>query len=115
MDFALNHDAERGIIFIKTELDSNRVRLNKLETITTLVLRSIAYDESRKASINSQITTTVNHIASEITKTDIYNSFDGRSVEFRNVLKTLRRYKLIDFNGDISVGTTPIIISAALT
>ena len=110
MDFALNHDAERGIIFIKTELDSNRVRLNKLETITTLVLRSIAYDESRKASINSQITTTVNHIASEITKTDIYNSFDGRSVEFRNVLKTLRRYKLIDFNGDISVGTTPIII-----
>ena len=52
----------------------------------------------------------MNHIASEITKTDIYNSFDGRSVEFRNVLKTLRRYKLIDFNGDISVGTTPIII-----
>ena len=110
MDFALNPDAERGIIFIKTELESNRVRLNKLETVTTLVLRSIAYDESRKASINSQITTTVNHIASEIIKTDIYNSFDGRSVEFRNVLKTLRRYKLIDFNGDITVGTTPIII-----
>jgi len=110
MDFALNHDAEKGIIFIKTELDSNRVRLNKLETVTTLVLRSIAYDESRKASINSRISTTVNHVASEITKTEIYNSFDGRSVEFRNVLKTLRRYKLIDFNGDITVGTTPIVI-----
>ena len=71
MDFALNHDSEKGIIFIKTELDSNRVRLNKLETVTTLVLRSIAYDESRKASINSQISTTVNHIASEIIKTEI--------------------------------------------
>ena len=110
LDFALNHDSEKGIIFIKTELDSNRVRLNKLETVTTLVLRSIAYDESRKASINSQIITNVNHIASEISKTEIYNAFDGKSVEFRNVLKALRKYKLIDFNGDLSIGTTPIII-----
>lgn len=110
MDFALNHDSEKGIIFIRTELDSNRVRLNKLETVTALVLRSIAYDEARKASINSQIATTVNHIASEITKTEIYQSFDGKSVEFRNVLKTLRRYKLIDFSGDITLGTTPVVI-----
>jgi len=110
LDFALNHDSEKGIIFIKTELDSNRVRLNKLETVTTLVLRSIAYDESRKASINSQIITNVNHIASEISKTEIYNAFDGKSVEFRNVLKALKKYKLIDFNGDLSIGTTPIII-----
>lgn len=110
MDFALNHDIENGIIFIKTELDSNRVRLNKLETVTTLILRSIAYDESRKASINSKLSTTINHIASEITKTEIYNSFDGKSIEFRNVLKNLRKYKLIDFNGDISIGTTPIVI-----
>lgn len=110
MDFALNHDSEKGIIFIKTELDSNRVRLNKLETITALVIRSIVYDESRRASVNSQISTTVNHIASEIIKTDIYPSFDGKSVEFRNALRTLRRYKLIDFNDDITVGTTLIVI-----
>lgn len=115
MDFALNHDSEKGIIFIKTELDSNRVRLNKLETITALVIRSIAYDESRRASVNSQISTTVNHIASEITKTDIYPSFDGKSVDFRNALRKLRRYKLIDFNDDISIGTAPIIIYKTIT
>lgn len=110
MDFALNNDSEKGIIFIKTELDSNRIRLNKLTTVAALVIRSIAYEETKKASINSQLSTNVNHIASEIGKTEIYSNFDGKSVDFRNALKLLRRYKLIDFDGDLTIGSTPILI-----
>ena len=97
-------------MYIRTTQDSNRIRFKKLETIAALILRYIFDDESSKASLNSVISTTVGHLASEISKTDIYSSFDGRSVEFREALKTLRRYKIIDFDGDITLGTTPIVI-----
>lgn len=110
IDFDLSVDRERGVMYIRTTQDSNRIRFKKLETIAALILRYIFDDESSKASLNSVISTTVGHLASEISKTDIYSSFDGRSVEFREALKTLRRYKIIDFDGDITLGTTPIVI-----
>lgn len=110
MDYALDHDAERRVVYIKTEVSSNRVRLKKMETICALLMRSIAYDESRKASVISTISTTVGHIANEIIKTEIYPSFDGKSSEFKDALLALRRYKLIDFNGDLSLGSTIVVI-----
>ena len=110
IDFDLSVDREKGVMYIRTTQDSNRIRFKKLETITALILRYIFDDESSKASLNSIISTTVGHLAAEIAKTEIYSSFDGRSVEFREALKTLRRYKIVDYDGDISLGTTPIVI-----
>ena len=42
IDYDLVNDAEKGVIYIRTELDSNRVHLRKLETIILLVLRRLA-------------------------------------------------------------------------
>ena len=110
IDFDLSVDREKGVMYIRTTQDSNRIRFKKIETIAALILRYIFDDESSKASLNSIISTTVGHLAAEIAKTEIYSSFDGRSVEFREALKTLRRYKIVDYDGDISLGTTPIVI-----
>lgn len=110
MDYDLNIDREKGVIFIRTVKDSNRIRFKKMETITLLVLRYIYDEESQKASINSTISTTVGHLSAEISRTEIYPNFGGRDREFRDALKNLKRYKIINFEGDESLGTTPIVI-----
>lgn len=110
MDFDIFADREKGVIYIRTQKDSNRIRFLKMETIIALILRYVYDDESRKASINSTIATTVGHLAQEIQKTEIYADFDGRGRDFREALKSLKRYKLIDFDGDLTLGTTPIKI-----
>lgn len=109
IDFDAFADRERGLIYIRTQKDSNRIRFLKMETIIALILRYVYDDESRKASINSAISTTVGHLAQEIQKTEIYADFNGRERDFREALKSLKRYKLIDFDGDLT-GTTPIKI-----
>lgn len=109
IDFDAFADRERGLIYIRTQKDSNRIRFLKMETIIALILRYVYDDESRKASINSAISTTVGHLAQEIQKTEIYADFTGRERDFREALKSLKRYKLIDFDGDLT-GTTPIKI-----
>ena len=110
IDFDVFADREKGVIYIRTSKDSNRVRFLKMETIIALILRYVYDDESRKASINSTISTTVGHLAQEITKTDIYPNFDGRTREYRDALYSLRKYKIIDYEGDLAQGSTPIRI-----
>lgn len=110
VDFDVFADREKGVIYIRTSKDSNRVRFLKMETIIALILRYIYDDESRKASINSTISTMVGHLAQEITKTDIYPNFDGRTREYRDALYALRKYKIIDYDGDLAQGSTPIKI-----
>ena len=110
IDFDVFADREKGVIYIRTSKDSNRVRFLKMETIIALILRYVYDDESRKASINSTISTTVGHLAQEITKTDIYPNFDGRTREYRDALYSLRKYKIIDYDGDLAQGSTPIRI-----
>ena len=110
IDFDVFADREKGVIYIRTSKDSNRVRFLKMETIIALILRYVYDDESRKASINSTISTTVGHLAQEITKTDIYPNFDGRTREYRDALYSLRKYKIIDYDGDLAQGITPIRI-----
>lgn len=110
IDFDVFADREKGVIYIRTSKDSNRVRFLKMETIIALIVRYVYDDESRKASINSTISTTVGHLAQEITKTDIYPNFDGRTREYRDALYSLRKYKFIDYDGDLAQGSTPIRI-----
>ena len=110
IDFDVFADREKGVIYIRTSKDSNRVRFLKMETIIALILRYVYDDESRKASINSTISTTVGHLAQEISKTDIYPNFDGRTREYRDALYSLRKYKIIDYDGDLAQGSTPIRI-----
>ncbi|MCR5490779.1 MAG: DUF4194 domain-containing protein [Bacilli bacterium] len=110
IDYDLVNDAEKGVIYIRTELDSNRVHMRKLETIVLLVLRGIFYDESAKASLNSVISTTVGEIARQIDKTEIYPENIGKTTEFRESLKSLRRHKIIDFDQGLNYGETPIVI-----
>ena len=114
IDYDLVHDAEKGVIYIRTELDSNRVHMRKLETIVLLILRGIFYDESTKASLNAKISTTVAEIARQVDRTEIYSGTlkenVGRSAEFRESLRSLRRHKIIDFDENIALGETPIVI-----
>lgn len=110
MDYDLVINRTLGVIYIRTNQDSNRIRFKKLETVIALILRYIYDDESSKSSLNSSICTTVKCLFSEINKTEIYPMIDGRSMEFKEALKNLKKWKLIDFNGDISLGSTPIVI-----
>lgn len=110
MDFSLFSDDEKGIMYIKTTKDTNRVHLKKLDTISLLLLRYIYDEESQKASLRSDITTTLGKLVQEIRKTDIYRNFDGKSGEFKDALRNLKRHKIIDFDGDLTSGETIITI-----
>lgn len=110
IDFSLYTDTDKGVIYIRSDVDSNRLKLKKLETITLFILRSIYYDESGKASLTADITATMEAIVSEIAKTEIYPNFTSPTLELKNALKTLKRYKVIDFDGDLSDGSTVVRI-----
>lgn len=110
IDFSLYCDEEKGLMYIRTDKDTNRLRFKKLDTVTLLLLRSLYDEESTKASLRNEITTTLGKLTQEIRKTDIYPNFDGRSGEFKDALRNLKRHKIIDFDGDLTNGSTIIKI-----
>lgn len=97
MDYELVLDDVYWIFYLKTTADRNRIRLKKLETIISLLLRLLYYQGNRNVNSSSNITTTVNNLLGEINKTGIYKTGISNS-DFFFAIKNLKRYKLINFN-----------------
>ncbi len=96
IDFEVINDISKGIIFIRTLADHNRVRLTKFETVILLILRKFYYMKSKEITSTSKIIITLEDIVTEVRASQIFNA-DKKMATYRSALKNLRQYKVIDY------------------
>ena len=96
MDYELIHDDNFRIFFLKTTKDRNRVHLKKLETIILLLLRRLYDHNLSDVTSLSNITTNMKQIYDAVNETGIYREMP-KLTNFQQALKTLKRYKIINF------------------
>ena len=96
IDFDVILDVGKGIIFIRTLADHNRVRLTKFETVILLILRKYYYTKSKEITSTSKVIVSLEDIVTEVRVTQIFNR-DKQMATYRNALKNLRQYKVIDY------------------
>ena len=109
LDISFLVDREKRICYIRGDNERNRLRLRKLETVLLLLFRSLAYKGERTIASYNAVVVTVDEVLRRLQETEIYP--DGVSMtEFRLAMGTLRRYKVIDFQDDVSKGETQVVI-----
>lgn len=96
LDYEVLRDDSKGIIYIHTTAERNRVRLSKLETIILLILRIEYYKRSKVLSETDKIIMSLEELQDEVNKTSIYSS-QKRLMEYEVAFRNLRTSKLIDF------------------
>ena len=97
IDYDLVHIDTYKIFYIQTNVDRNRLKLKKLETVIVLVLRLLYHKGSLDVNSSSDISTTLGKMITEINQTSIFKN-QVTKTEYKNALTLLRRYKLIDFS-----------------
>ena len=97
IDYEVLCDDSKGIIHIRTLENRNRIRLSKLETIIALIVRIQYYKRSKIISETDKIIMSIEELQIEVNNTGIYN-VQKRINDYEIALRSLRRYKLIDYS-----------------
>ena len=97
IDFEVCVDIGKGIVFIRTLADHNRVRLTKFETVILLILRKFYYSKSKEITSTAKVIVGLEDIVSEVRATQIFTT-DKRMQAYRDALLNLRQYKVIDYD-----------------
>jgi hypothetical protein len=115
MDYSLIHYESDSIITINTDLDRNRIRLKKVESVMLLVLRYLYHQKLKEINQFDKIMVSIGDIHNEIEKTNIYGS-RLRITELESSLRLLKRFNIIDFistnfaNDDTQIEIYPSIL-----
>jgi len=96
IDFEVMQDISKGIMYIRTTEDHNRVRLNKFETVILLILRKFYYSKSKEITSTAKVVIGIEDLVNEVRETQIFGA-DKRMPAYRDALKNLRQYKVIDY------------------
>lgn len=98
IDYSLTHDDTRKIFFIESTADRNRIKLKKMETVLLVLLRRAYYVKSKETvDANVNISITIDELYDGLTQTGIYKE-KLLKTQIIDALKTLKRFKLINFD-----------------
>lgn len=98
IDYSLTHDDTRKIFFIESTADRNRIKLKKMETVLLVLLRRAYYVKSKETvDANVNISITIDELYDGLTQTGIYKE-KLLKTQIIEALKTLKRFKLINFD-----------------
>lgn len=98
MDYDLGYDDTYQIFYIKSQHEHARIRFLKLPTILLLLCRKFYYTHSKSEIASSiDINISFDNLVEELNKTQIYKDKLVKT-DLIESLKTLKRYKLIDFD-----------------
>lgn len=87
------HEADQ-LIMLSTDLDRNRVRLKKIDTIMLLILRQLYYEKSKEVTQLNQIIVTIGEIHESIERTNIFNSRISKT-ELASTFRMLKSFSII--------------------
>lgn len=89
------HEADQ-LIMLSTDLDRNRVRLKKIDTIILLILRQLYYEKSKEVTQLNQIIVTIGEIHESIERTNIFNSRISKT-ELASTFRMLKSFSIINY------------------
>lgn len=89
------HEADQ-LIMLSTDLDRNRVRLKKIDTIMLLILRQLYYEKSKEVTQLNQIIVTIGEIHESIERTNIFNSRISKT-ELASTFRMLKSFSIINY------------------
>lgn len=98
IDFQLNHDDIYKIIFLKSSADRNRVRLKKMETVLLILLRRFYYTKHKESiDSNTNISIAFDELIDSINQSGTFKATIVKT-QLLESMKTLKRYKIINFD-----------------
>lgn len=97
IDYSLEHDGTYKIFYLQSFNGSDRIRLQKMESVLLLLFRKFFYVKGKETSSLIDILITFDELLTEINKTYIFKDSLVKT-QLLNSLKVLKRYKLIDFD-----------------
>lgn len=114
IDYDCVQDKENGLVYIRTSLDRNRVRLTKFETVLCLQLRLDYFKLHKEASATEKMIVTLEVLEESVRNTSIFNPAK-KITEYSEALRKLKRLKLIDYenskiSGDLCIEILPSIM-----
>lgn len=99
IDYTLEHSSTYKIFFLRSNSGNDRIRLKKMESILLLLCRKFYYVKGKEVNASVNILVAFNDLVDEINKTQIYKDRLVKGKLFDS-LKALKRYKIINFDGN---------------
>lgn len=99
IDYNLIHDDNNKVFYIETNIDRNKIRLKKIDTVVLLILRLLYYKGTHEVSLNANnanVLIRTNDLVDCINNTAIFSD-EAYKTELLNSLKLLKRYKIVGF------------------
>ena len=96
INFQLNHDDTRKILFLESLEERNRIKFRKLETVIIVLLRKFYYIKSKEElNSNTNITITFDDLVDAINETGIFKD-ELKRQHLIEALKKIKKLKLIN-------------------
>ena len=96
INFQLNHDDTRKILFLESIEERNRIKFRKLETVIIVLLRKFYYIKSKEElNSNTNITITFDDLVDAINETGIFKD-ELKRQHLIEALKKIKKLKLIN-------------------
>jgi len=108
INYELVVDRDRGSIQLVTKENQNVLKLKKDESLILLILRILFHQHSIDTSINDNVIITIDEIHQKYDALELKKKIN--KTDLVSILRTYRRYNLIEPLGDITQSGTRIVI-----
>jgi hypothetical protein len=108
INYELVVDRDRGSIQLVTKENQNVLKLKKDESLILLILRILFHQHSIDTSINDNVIITIDEIHQKYDALELKKKIN--KTDLVAILRTYRRYNLIEPLGDITQSGTRIVI-----
>ena len=96
IDYEFICDQFTEVAYVKTTENRNRVRLTKFETALILILRQFYYRKKKEATSQGKTMVSLEEIMDKMRTSQVFKD-EKKLAVYDSALRTLRRYKVIDF------------------
>jgi hypothetical protein len=106
--YELNVDREQGAIQLISKDNANLLKLKKEESLILLIIRILYHQHLVQTSVNDNVIITVDEIHQKYDTLELKKKIN--KTDLVNILRLYRKYNLIEPLGDITQGSTRIIV-----
>lgn len=106
--YELNLDRERGAIQLVNKDNANLLKLKKDESLILLILRILFHQHLVQTSVNDNVVISVDEIHQKYDTLELKKKIN--KTDLVTILRLYRKYNLIEPLGDITQGSTRIIV-----
>ena len=106
--YELEIDREHGAIQLKTKDNQNLLRLKKDESLILLILRILYHQHLAETSVNDNVIVTIDEVHERYDHLELKKKIN--KTDLIQVLRLYRRFNLLETLGDITQGSTRLVL-----